>query len=695
MSVRRFEREINGGNLIIESGKLAGQANGSVTVQYGGTVVLATATMSNNAREGIDFFPLMVDYEERLYAAGKIKGSRFIKREGRPSEEAILSGRIVDRTIRPLFNGRIRNEVQVVITILSLDQENDPDFCSVIGASAALAISDIPWNGPVGAIRIARVGSEIVVNPSYREREAGEYELFVTGKDGKINMIEAGGKEIPEKEAIAALALAQKYIEEVSAFQKEIIAAIGKEKKAIKLMQAPDETESKMREFLSGKMEGSLVEKDKQTRMKNVENLKEEYKKFVSENLGEEFLEISKLVMEEELDGFVHKLATERGERVDGRKMDQVREISAEVGILPRTHGSAIFNRGETQALTVLTLGSPGDEQILDGMTEETESTKRFMHHYSFPPYSVGEVKPMRGPGRREIGHGALAEKAIEPLIPAKEDFPYTIRLVSEILSSNGSSSQASVCGSALALMDGGVPIPRMAAGIAMGLMSDKNGNYKVLTDIQGPEDHYGDMDFKVAGTEKGITAIQMDVKIDGIDLKVLEEAIARARDARMHIIGIMNSAIAAPREDLSMYAPRITSFRINPDKIRDVIGPGGKIINEIIADTGVNIDIEDDGLVMITSKSAEASSKATAWIKNITREVVPGEVFQGKVVKIMTFGAFVEILPGQEGLVHISELAPARVEKVEDVVKTGDIIAVKVKNIDEQGRINLTHKGI
>jgi len=695
MSVRRFEREINGGTLIIESGKLAGQANGSVTVQYGGTVVLATATMSNNAREGIDFFPLMVDYEERLYAAGKIKGSRFIKREGRPSEEAILSGRIVDRTIRPLFNGRIRNEVQVVLTILSLDQENDPDFCSVIGASTALAISDIPWNGPVGAIRIARVGSEIVVNPSYRERAVGEYELFVTGKDGKINMIEAGGKEIPEKEAIEALALAQKYIEEVAVFQKEIIAAIGKEKKSIKLMQAPEETESRMREFLNGKMEGSLIEKDKQTRMKNVESLKEEYKKFVSENLGEELLEISKLVMEEELDNFVHKLATEKGERVDGRKMDQVREISAEVGTLPRTHGSAIFNRGETQALTVLTLGSPGDEQILDGMTEETESTKRFMHHYSFPPYSVGEVKPMRGPGRREIGHGALAEKAIAPLIPEKEDFPYTIRLVSEILSSNGSSSQASVCGSALALMDGGVPIPRMAAGIAMGLMSDKEGNYKVLTDIQGPEDHYGDMDFKVAGTEKGITAIQMDVKIDGIELKILEEAIARARDARMHIIGIMNSAISAPREELSLYAPRITSFRINPDKIRDVIGPGGKIINEIIADTGVNIDIEDDGLVMITSKSAEASSKATVWIKNITREVAPGEVFQGKVVKIMTFGAFVEILPGQEGLVHISELAPSRIEKVEDVVKTGDIIAVKVKNIDEQGRINLTHKGI
>jgi polyribonucleotide nucleotidyltransferase len=693
MDAKKFEKEINGRKLIIETGKLAGQSNGAVTVTYGGTVVLATAAMSDTAREGIDFFPLMVDYEERLYAAGKIKGSRFIKREGRPTDEAVLSGRMIDRTIRPLFNGRIRNEIQVILTILSLDSADDPDFCSVIGASAALAISDIPWDGPVGAIRIGKTGDDLIINPSYQERESGLYEFFITGKDDKINMIEAGGKEIPEEEAIRVIETAQKYIAEIITFQKEIVTAVGKSKKEVKLVQATTEIENKMKDFLKGKMDGAIMEQDKKTRHQNMRELKDALREFVKNSLGEEYLEISNLVLEEEIDSLVHKKALEENQRPDGRKMDEVRAISAEIDLLPRTHGSGLFNRGETQVLTVLTLGSPGDEQTIDGMQEET--TKRFLHHYSFPPYSVGEVRPMRGPGRREIGHGALAEKAIQPLIPDKEDFPYTIRLVSEVLSSNGSSSQASICGSSLALMDGGVPIPRPAAGIAMGLMSDKNGNYKVLTDIQGPEDHYGDMDFKVAGTEKGITAIQMDVKIEGVSVAILKEAIQKARDARLHILGIMNQTISASKPEMSPYAPRITSFRINPDKIRDVIGPGGKKINEIIAETGVSIDIEDDGLVMITSKDAEAAQKATAWIKDITREVVAGEIFQGKVIKIMTFGAFVEILPGQEGLVHISELAHNRVEKVEDVVKVGDIIAVKVRNIDDQGRINLTHKGV
>lgn len=693
METRTFEKEIGGEKFIIQTGKLAAQANGSVTVQFGGTMILATATMNDSAREGVDFFPLMVDYEERLYAAGKIKGSRFIKREGRPTDEAILSGRIVDRTIRPLFNSRMRNDVQVILTILSVDQENDPDICSVIGASAALGISDIPWDGPVGAVRVAKVDGQLIANPSYEQREKSAFEILLTGKDGKINMIEAGAKEVPEMEMVEAMRFGQKYIQELVDLQKEIFADIAKPKKEAKLMQAPEEIEAQMRKFLEGKIENAVMEKDKLTCSGNMSKLKSSLLDFVSETLGAEYIEVAKLVLDEEIDKFVHETAIHRGERPDGRKMDEVRSISAEVGILPRTHGSGLFNRGETQALTVLTLGAPGDEQTIDGMKEET--TKRFMHHYSFPPFSVGEVKPMRGPGRREIGHGALAEKAIEPLIPSKEEFPYTIRLVSEILGSNGSSSQASICGSSLALMDGGVPIPRPAAGIAMGLMSDEQGNYKVLTDIQGPEDHYGDMDFKIAGTEKGITAVQMDVKISGIPLNILEEALEQARQARIHILGIMNGVISAPRTDLSQYAPRITSFTINPDKIRDVIGPGGKIINEIIAETGVTIDIEDSGLVLITSKSAEAAAKATTWIKNITREVVPGEIFQGKVVKIMNFGAFVEILPGQEGLVHISELAPTRVEKVEDVVKTGDIIAVKVKNIDEQGRINLTHKGI
>lgn len=693
MEVKTFERELNGEKLVIETGKLAKQANGAVTVQYGGTVVLATATMNDGMREGVDFFPLMVDYEERLYAAGKIKGSRFIKREGKPTDEAILSGRIVDRTIRPLFNGRMRNDVQVVLTILSVDQENDPDVCSVIGASIALGISDIPWDGPVGAIRVSKTDGQLILNPSYEQREKSSFEIFLTGKDGKINMIEAGAKEVPEAEIIEAMHFGQQYIEQLVAFQKEIIAAIGKEKKPAQLMQAPAEIEQEMKKFLEGKFESAVMEKDKKTRSENMSALKKSLLDFVAENLGVEYKEIAKLVLDEEIDDFVHQTAIKRNERPDGRKMDEVREISAEIAVLPRTHGSGIFNRGETQALTVLTLGAPGDEQTIDGMKEET--TKRFMHHYSFPPFSVGEVKPMRGPGRREIGHGALAEKAIEPLIPSKEDFPYTIRLVSEILGSNGSSSQASICGSALALMDGGVPIPRLAAGIAMGLMSDKDGNYKVLTDIQGPEDHYGDMDFKIAGTEKGITAIQMDVKIGGISLPILEEAIGKAREARVHIIGIMSNVISKPREEMSQYAPRITSFRINPDKIRDVIGSGGKIINAIIAETGVTIDIEDDGMVLITSKNAEAAEKATEWIKDIVREVMPGEIYQGKVVKIMNFGAFVEILPGQDGMVHISELSANRVEKVEDVVKLGDIITVKVKNIDEQGRINLTHKGI
>lgn len=693
MNARKFEKEINGRKLIIETGKLAEQSNGSVTVTYGGTVVLATATMSDTARGGIDFFPLMVDYEERLYAAGKIKGSRFIKREGRPTDEAVLAGRMVDRTIRPLFNGRIRNEIQVILTILSLDSADDPDFCSVIGASVALAISDIPWDGPVGAIRIGKTDNELIINPSYQEREDGIYEFFIAGKDDKINMIEAGGKEIPEEEAIRVLETAQKYIAEIIAFQKEIVMEIGKSKKEVRLVQATTEIENQMKSFLSGKIEGAIMEQDKKTRHQNMQKLKEVLKEFVENSLGEEYLEVSNLVLEEEIDSLVHKKALEENQRPDGRKMDEVRSISAEIDLLPRTHGSGLFNRGETQVLTVLTLGSPGDEQTIDDMQEET--TKRFLHHYSFPPYSVGEVRPMRGPGRREIGHGALAEKAIEPLIPSKEEFPYTIRLVSEVLSSNGSSSQASICGSSLALMDGGVPIPRPAAGIAMGLMSDKQGNYKILTDIQGPEDHYGDMDFKVAGTEKGITAIQMDVKIEGVSVAILKEAIQKARDARLHILSIMNQTISAPKIEMSPYAPRITSFRINPDKIRDVIGPGGKKINEIIAETGVSIDIEDDGLVMITSKDAEAAQKATDWIKDITREVVAGEMFQGKVIKLMTFGAFVEILPGQEGLVHISELAHNRVEKVEDVVKVGDIIAVKVKNIDDQGRINLTHKGV
>ncbi len=693
MEVKTFKKEIAGRELIIETGKMANQASGSVTVQYGDTMLLATATMSDRQREGINYFPLMVDYEERLYAAGKIKGSRFMKREGRPTDEAVLSGRMTDRILRPLFDGRVRNDIQVVVTILSVDQENDPDFCAIIGASLALAISDIPWNGPVGVVRVAKVDGVVVANPTYEQRDASQYEIIIAGKGDKINMVEAGAKEVPESEIVEAFKFAEKYIKDLTDFQNDIISQIGKTKKEVKFVQADKEVEEEIRQFLSPKVYDLNFNTSKEEQSVKREEFNKELKDFVVEKFGAEMMSVARIIEEEETDALMHKSILEDDKRPDGRKMDEVREISSEVGILPRTHGSGLFNRGATQALTVATLGAPGDEQTLDGMEEN--GTKRFMHHYTFPAFSVGEVAPNRGPGRREIGHGALAEKALCPMIPDKEGFPYTIRLVSEVLSSNGSSSMASVCGSSLSLMDAGVPIARPVAGIAMGLITGENGKHKVLTDIQGPEDHYGDMDFKIAGTSVGINAMQMDVKLEGITIDIIEETLTAARKARMHIIDVMNKSIEEPREDLSQYAPRITTLRINPEKIRDVIGPGGKIINEIIAETDVAIDIEDDGLVLITGKSAEGAKKAEEWIKNLTREIVAGEVFQGTVVKIMDFGAFVELLPGKDGLVHISELAEGRVEKVEDVVKVGASIKVKVKEIDSQGRINLTHKGI
>ncbi len=696
MEVKTFKKSLAGKEIIVETGKMANQANGSVTVQYGDTVVLATAVMSDNIREGINYFPLMVDYEERLYAAGKIKGSRFIKREGRPTDEAILSGRMVDRTIRPLFNNRIRNDIQVVLTILSVDQENDPDICSLIGASLALAISDIPWDGPIGAVRVAKIDGELIVNPTYEQRDKSSFDVIIAGKDDQINMIEGGGNEVAEDEVLEKIKFSQKCVKEIINFQKEIIAEIGKEKREAKLIEADKETEDAMRKFLAEKLSKVVFAENKNEKQKESKQLREDLHKFIEEKFGDDktLKYIADLVTDEEIDALVHKAILEENKRPDKRSVEEIRKISAQVGLLPRTHGSGLFNRGETQALTVATLGSPGDEQTLDSMEED--GTKRFMHHYTFPSFSVGETGPMRGPGRREIGHGALAEKALQPLVPQdKEKFPYTIRLVSEILSSNGSSSMASVCGSSLALMDAGVFIPRPVAGIAMGLISDDNGNHKILTDIQGYEDHHGDMDFKVAGTEKGITAMQMDVKVAGITLEIVAEVLSKAKEARMKIIETMNEAISESRADLSKYAPRITTMKINPEKIKDVIGPGGKMINEIIAETGVAIDIEDDGLVMITSKDAGEAKRAEDWIKDLTREIVVGEIFQGKVVRIMNFGAFVELLPGQDGLVHISELAPNRVEKVEDVVNLGDVIAVKVKEVDDQGRISLTHKGV
>lgn len=694
MKFREFSFELAGKTIVIKKSELAGQANGSVIAQYGETVVLATAVISKNQRVGIDFFPLMVDFEEKYYAAGKIGGSRFVKRETRASENAILTARLIDRTLRPLFNQATRNDVQVIVTALSVDQENDPDILSVLAASAALATSDIPWNGPVAGVRIGRNPDGIlIVNPTYEEMKGSDLDLVITGTKDRINMIEAGAKEISEETMLEACALAQTQIGKLVDFQKEIIQAIGLPKMEISAEATDEELLIAVKEFLNGTLEQALYIKDKKER----EGKMEELKKSLTAHIEEKYPDNPKKtknaahIYEEEIDRVVHENIIKLEKRPDGRATDELRELDCSTAILPRTHGSGLFMRGETQILSILTLGSPGDKQIIDGM--EISEMKRFMHHYNFPPYSVGEVKPMRGPSRRDIGHGALAERAMESLIPDQKDFPYTIRLVSETLSSNGSSSMASVCASILAMMDGGVPIKKMAGGIAMGLMSDKEGNYKVLTDIQGPEDHYGDMDLKVAGTEDGITALQMDVKIEGATIDILKDAFAQAKKARLEIIAKMKLTIEKPRQDLSIYAPRIITLQINPDRIKDVIGPGGKIINEIINETGVSIDIEDDGQIFITSAKADAVQKAVEWIKNITREAKVGEIFQGIVKRIMDFGAFVEIFPGTEGLVHISKLSDQRVARVEDVVHVGDMISVKLMEIDDRGRLSLSMK--
>jgi polyribonucleotide nucleotidyltransferase len=694
MESKKFETQFNGRKLTVEIGKLANQANGSVTVQYGETVVLATAVMSDEPRENVGFFPLYVDYEERLYAAGKIKGSRFIKREGRPTDEAVLTSRLIDRTIRPLFNQSARNEIQIIITVLSVDGENDPDIPAIIAASLAICVSDIPWNGPIGAVRIGKIGEEMILDPTYEEREKSKFDLVVAGAEGKINMLESSANEASEEEIIKAAEKAQEIIKKIIEFEKEIIAVAGKEKIEISILQPSEEMVQKIKSFLSSNLEEALFS-DKNSNVKDgMKSLEEKLGSFLNETYSEEKEKeeakaAAAKILEEETDKIIHKNILEKDRRADGRSLDEIRSLDCGAAILPRTHGSGLFQRGETQVLTVATLGAPSAELFLDTMEESC--TKRFMHHYSFPPYSVGEIAPMRGPGRREIGHGALAEKALEAIVPNPEDFSYTIRLVSEVLSSNGSSSMASVCASSLALMDAGIPITRPVAGIAMGLMADKSGNYKILTDIQGPEDHYGDMDLKVAGTVQGITAMQMDVKIKGINLEILKEAIARAKTAREFILAEIDKTLSVPRKELSKYAPRIVTIKINPDKIRDVIGPGGKVINEIIADTGVTIDIEDDGRVLITSNDSEAAQKAIKRVQDLTKEFEVGQSFKGKVKKIADFGAFLEIWPGQEGLLHISEMAPHRVEKVRDIMKEGDMISVKIKGIDDQGRISLT----
>ncbi|MCX6765416.1 MAG: polyribonucleotide nucleotidyltransferase [Candidatus Moranbacteria bacterium] len=699
MEHKKWSLQIGGRILEIETGLLAKQANGAVTVRYGDTMVLATAVMSKDAAKASDHFPLMVDYEERYYAAGKIKGSKFIKRDGKPSDEGILTGRVVDRTIRPLFDMRMRNEVQVIVTVLSIDGENDPDIVAVIAASVALSISNIPWNGPLAAVRIGRINGEFVLNPVNGELAESDLDLVLSGTKEKINMIEAGAKEVPEEEIVKAFQFGHEAIRKIATFIENIAKEAGAPKAKLVRLTGTPEFEGKVRDILFKEgIAEALYEKDKKVMEEKVSAIREKVFTYIKESSSakggensEKLGEIADWVFEEAADEIVHQNILEKELRPDGRKLDEIRPIDCQVGILPRTHGSALFSRGETQALTVTTLGSPGDEQLIDSM--EADTKKSYIHHYNFPPYSTGEIKKMRGVGRREIGHGFLAERALLPVIPSKEEFPYTILLVSEILSSNGSSSMAATCGSTLSLMDAGVPIKRPVSGIAMGIIVGHDGNFKILTDIQGLEDHFGDMDFKATGTEKGITALQMDVKVDGLTVEMLEAALNQSHKNRMEILKKITETISAPRNEMSQYAPRIIIMKINPEKIRNVIGAGGKIINEIIEQTGVEIDIEDDGSVFITSPDESSSKKAQKWIDNLTHEVKPGELFNARITRIINFGAFAEILPGQEGLIHISELADYRVNRVEDIVQIGDVVPVKVKNIDEQGRINLSLK--
>ena len=692
----KFKLEIGGREVIAEFQNLAERANGSCFLRYGDTLVLATAVMPEREAKGMGFFPLTVEYEERYYAAGKIRGPRYIKRESRPSDEAICNARLIDRAVRPLFPKNLNREVQIVNTILSWDGQNDPDILGLMASSLALITSNVPWSGPVAAARIGYVDNTLILNPTYEERGKSQMDLILAGvEEGDkllINMIEGSLEELEEGLVMQALNFASPHLKKLLDFQREISKKITKEKIALPATAADLELEKEVKEFLTDRLETALYRRDGIEQMEEVDALREELIYFIEEKYpGTGKAGCAQGFLENEIDKLVHQKIINEGKRPDNRKLDELRHLDCQAGLLPRTHGSGLFCRGQTRSLSILTLGAPGDQQLLEGM--ETVGKKRFMHHYNFPPYSVGEVKPMRGPGRRDIGHGMLAEKSLLPLIPSVEEFPYTIRVVSEILSSNGSTSMASVSSSSLALMDAGVPIKRPAAGIALGLISDGRGDYKILTDIQGPEDHHGDMDFKIAGTEKGITAIQMDVKIRGITEKILREVLEQGEKARLEILNEITKVLAKPRPELSPFAPRILTLQINPEKIREVIGPGGRVIHEIMGECQVSIDIEETGKIFITAEKEEAAEKAVAWIKNITREVKIGEIFQGKVKRILDFGAFAEILPGQEGLIHISQLAPFRVNKVEDIVKIGDVVPVKVISIDEQGRINLSLK--
>ncbi len=690
--VKVFQKEIGGRTLEVEVGKLAQLSNGSCLLKYGKTAVLVNACASKTPREGIDFFPLSVDYEEKMYAAGKIPGG-FIKREGRPSENAILTSRLIDRPIRPLFPEGYRNEVQVIATVLSVDTDCSPDIVAMIGSSVALSISDIPFQGPTASVHIGMIDGNLLINPTSDQREYSELDLVVSGTKDAVMMIEAGANEVTEEQMLEAILFAHEEIKNIVSFIEEIVKEVGKEKQEVILFEVDKDLDSEIREYATNKIANAIRTVEKLERTEKVELAKRETIEYFIERY-EEDLDLKQVgsildaIMKEE----TRHLILHEKVRPDDRKHDEIRPISCEVSLLPKTHGSGLFTRGQTQVLSVVTLGAIGDVQIIDGLGEE--ESKRYMHHYNFPPYSVGETRFLRGPGRREIGHGALAERALEPMIPSQDDFPYAIRVVSEVLASNGSSSQASVCGSTLSLLDAGVPLKDMVAGIAMGLVKEDDA-VAILSDIQGMEDHLGDMDFKVAGTSKGITAIQMDIKIKGIDRTILENALEQARLGRLYILDKMKEAISSPRSELSPYAPRMLKTKIHPDKIREVIGTGGKTINKIIEDTGVKIDIESDGTIFIAALTQDAGERALKIIDNIVRDPEVGDTYKGKVIKIMNFGAFVEILPGKEGLIHISNIAHERVNKVEDVLAVGDEVEVKVMEIDQQGKINLSRKAL
>ncbi|EGL38543.1 polyribonucleotide nucleotidyltransferase [Parvimonas sp. D2] len=690
--VREFIYDLSGRELKVTIGKVAEQANGSCLVQCGETVVLVNACASKEPREGVDFFPLSCDFEEKLYSVGKIPGG-FIKREGRPSEKSILTSRLIDRPLRPLFPEGYRNDVQVIATALSVEQDNQPDILAMIGSSIALTISDIPFNGPTGSVNVGYVDGEYVINPTIAQREKSRLNITVSGTKDAIMMVEAGADILSEEEVLNAILFAHEEIKSICNFIETIREEVGKEKSEVIIKQRDEDLFNSIIEFGKEQIISALRTPNKMEREENLDKItKEIFEKFLpdyEDKKGEINSAIESVIVDE-----VRRLIIEEGIRPDDRELDEVRKISCERGLLPRTHGSGLFTRGQTQVLTLTTLGAPGEVQVLDGVIDEDD--KRYMHQYNFPPFSVGDVRPLRSPGRREIGHGALAERALVPVLPSEEEFPYTMRLVSEVLSSNGSSSQASICGSTLSLLDAGVPIKDSVAGIAMGLIKDEKTNkIAILTDIQGLEDHFGDMDFKVAGTKNGITALQMDIKIDGISREILATALEKAKRARLHILSIMNDCIATPSEEMSKYAPKIFTMQILPEKIREVIGPGGKVINKIIDETGVKIDTFDDGRIAITADSRENGERAKEMINEIVKEIEVGEIYSGVITTITNFGAFVELIKGKEGLLHISNMTHERLNKVEDLFKVGDVVEVKVIEIDNQGKIKLSRKAL